>query len=99
MVQAIIRQIIDLVVKAQELDGSIGIPNLLQPGLVKELMIADVLGHKIISSKRHADACDPKDTSIHYEYLSCKEGGSGQFDRMFKEPQNKRAESLARITR
>ena len=33
-----------------------------------------------------------------YEYLSCKEGGSGH-DRMFKEPADKRAESLTRITR
>lgn len=99
MAKEIIRRIIELVVKAQELARSIGIANLLQPGLVKELIIADVLGHKVISSKRDADACDPTDSSILYEYLSCKEGGSGQLDRMFKEPPEKRAESLARITR
>jgi hypothetical protein len=34
-----------------------------------------------------------------HEYLSCKEGGSGQLDRMFKNPPDKRAESLGRITR
>ncbi len=34
-----------------------------------------------------------------YEYLSCKEGGSGQLDRMFKTPPERRAESLTRITR
>lgn len=86
MAKEIIRQIIKLVVEAQELARSIGIPNLLQPGLVKEMIIADVLGHKLISSKRDADACDPYDASILYEYLSCKEGGSGQLDRMFKAP-------------
>lgn len=99
MAREIIRRIIDLVIKAQELARSIGIDNLLQPGLVKEMIIADVLGHELIISKRDADACDPNDPSIKYEYLSCKEGGSGQLDRMFKEPPDKRAESLARITR
>jgi hypothetical protein len=91
MAREIIRRIIDLVVKAQELARSIGIANLLQPGLVKEMIIADVLGHKLIISKRDADACDPSDPSIKYEYLSCKEGSSGQLDRMFKEPPDKRA--------
>jgi hypothetical protein len=99
MSRNIFRQIIDLVVKAQELARSVGIGNLLQPGLVKEMIIADLLGHTVITSKRDADACDPNDSSIKYEYLSCKEGGSGQLDRMFKEPPDKRAESLARITR
>jgi hypothetical protein len=99
MAQEIIRRIIELVIKAQELARSIGIDNLLQPGLVKEMIVADVLGHELISSKRDADACDPSDPSIKYEYLSCKEGGSGQLDRMFKEPPEKRAESVARIIR
>ena len=99
MAKEIIRRIIELAVQAQELASSIGIENLLQPGLVKEMIIAEVLGHQLISSKRHADACDPSDRSIHYEYLSCKEGGSGQFDRMFTQPPEKRAESLSRITR
>lgn len=99
MANDIIRRIIDLVVKAQELAQSIGISNLLQPGLVKEMIIANTLNHTLISSKRDVDACKPDDPSIRYEYLSCKEGGSGQFDRMFKEPPEKRAQSLARITR
>ena len=99
MAEETIRKIIELVVKAQKLARSIGIGNLLQPGLVKEMIIADVLGHKLITTKRDADACDPIDPSIKYEYLSCKEGGSGQLDRMFKEPPDKRDESLTRITR
>ena len=72
---------------------------MLQPGLVKELIIADILGHQPITLKRDADACDPNDPSVLYEYLSCKEGGSGQLDRMFKEPLVKREESLLRISR
>ena len=61
--------------------------------------MAEVLGHKVIISKRAADACDFDDESIQYEYLSCKGGGSGQLDRMFKEPADKLAESLNRIWR
>ena len=85
--------------QAAELARTVGIHNILQPGLVKEMIMADHLGHQVIITKRDADACDRDDPSILYEYLSCKEGGSGQLDRMFKEPPSKRRESLARITR
>lgn len=78
---------------------SIGVANILQPGLVKEMIIAEVLGHKIITSKRDADARDKNNPEIKYEYLSCYEGGTGQLDRMFKAPIEKRKESLHRITR
>jgi hypothetical protein len=93
------RKIINLVLQAQNLASTIGIPNILQPGLIKEMIIAEVLGHKLIHSKRDADACDPNDPNKKYEYLSCCEGGSGQLDRMFKEPSDKRQESLKRISR
>jgi len=93
------RKIVALVVQAAELARSIGIHNLLQPGLVKEMIIADLLGHELITTKRDADARDLHDPSIVYEYLSCKEGGAGQLDRMFKEPEDKRKESLNRIWR
>jgi hypothetical protein len=99
MIQKVISEIIKLVIKAQELALSIGIPNLLQPGLVKEMIISEALGHELITSKRDADARDKNDPSIKYEYLSCYEGGTGQLDRMFKAPPAKRAESLTRITR
>ncbi len=99
MAREVFRKIIDLILEAANLARSIGIPNLLQPGLVKEMMIADALGHRLITSKRDADACDPNNPAIVYEYLSCKEGGKGQFDRMFKEPPEKRALSLQRIER
>ncbi len=78
---------------------TLGIPNLLQPGLAKELVIADILGHEVIPAKRQPDARASDDPSIMYEDLSCKEGGSGQFDRMFKAPLEKRERSLDRIRR
>ena len=99
MVRELYRKIIELVLRAAELARSLDISNLLQPGLVKEMIIADILGHELIHSKRDADAHAPNNAAEKYEYLSCKEGGSGQLDRMFKEPATKRAESLARITR
>ena len=92
-------KIIELVLQASHLAEKLDIANLFQPGLVKEIIIADRLGHKVLTSKRHADACDPKDSSLLYEYLSCKEGGSGQLDRMFKSPPDRRAKSLRRLTR
>ncbi len=99
MNQEILRKVISLVLQAQEIASKIGIPNILQPGLVKEMIIADTLGHELIHSKRDADACDPVDPLIKYEYLSCNEGGKGQLDRMFKEPQMERERSLDRIRR
>lgn len=97
--QKITLEIIKLVRKAQTLALRIGIPNILQPGLVKEMIIAEILGHDLIVSKRDADACDKTASSIKFEYLSCYEGGTGQLDRMFKAPPEKRMESLRRITR
>jgi len=99
MKEKIISEIIKLVRKAQILALKIGIPNILQPGLVKEMIISEILEQELIISKRNADACDKNNPSIKYEYLSCYEGGSGQLDRMFKAPLEKRAESLNRITR
>lgn len=99
MAREVYRQIINLVLKAAELARSVGITNLLQPGLVKEMIIADILGHELIPSKRDADAHERDNPNVKYEYLTCKEGGTGQLDRMFKEPPEKRAESISRITR
>ena len=99
MSQRVYRRIIELILEASELARSVGISNLLQPGLAKEMIIADILGHELIHSKRDADAHAHGNPNERYEYLSCKEGGSGQLDRMFKEPPDKRTESLTRITR
>jgi len=99
MAREIYRKIIKLVLRAAELARSIGISNLLQPGQVKEMIIAEILGHELIYSKRDADAHASDDPTEKYEYLTCKEGGTGQLDRMFKNPADKRAESLNRIRR
>lgn len=99
MRKKVVSQIVSLVVRAQELASSIGIPNILQPGLIKEMIIAEILGHEVILTKRDADAHDPNNPEIKFEYLSCYGGGSGQLDRMFKEPLDKREESLKRIAR
>jgi len=99
MGREIYHRIIELVRKAASLARSVGINNLLQPGLIKEMIIADILGHELIHTKRDADAHTPGNPNEKYEYLSFKEGGSGQLDRMFKAPSEKRRESLARITR
>jgi len=99
MTDQVYRQVVELVLQAAKLARSVGIENILQPGLVKEMIMAELLGHQVILTKRHADACSRKDPNVLYEYLSCKEGGSGQFDRMFKEPPDKREESLNRIRR
>ena len=93
------RKIIKLVRKAAELAKSAGIDNLLQPGLVKEMIIADILGHELVPSKRREDARDPHDPDIKYEYLSCKKGGTCQMASMYPKPAEKRAQSLGRITR
>lgn len=67
MSREIYRKIIDLVVKAAEMARTLGIHNLLQPGLVKEMMIADILGHELITAKRGADAGNPENPSRVYE--------------------------------
>lgn len=77
MAREIYREIIELMLKVAELARRVGINNLLQPGLVKEMIIADLLGHELIHSKRDADAHASDDPAEKYEYLSCKEGGGG----------------------
>lgn len=94
-----ISEIVALIRQAQSIASKYGFTNLLQPGLVKEMIIADILGHEVHRSKHEADAWDPADPSIKYEYLTCLEGGTFQLDRMFKSPPEKRAKSLERITR
>ncbi len=99
MAREVYRKIISLVLEAARIARTVGIQNILQPGLVKEMIIADHLGHELITTKGGADAHDIKDLSIVYEYLSCKEGGLGQLDRMFKEPAFEREKSMSRIWR
>ncbi len=93
------KPVIKLLKEAFVLARSLGIPNLLQPGLAKEMIVADILGHELIPTKRGADARDPANPNIAYEYLSFLEGKSGQFDRMIQFPEDEREDSLDRIRR
>ncbi len=85
--------------KAQEIAATHGFKNLLQPGLVKELIVADILGHEVHRTKHEPDAYDPRNPARKFEYLSCFERGTFQLDRMFKSPAAKRRKSLDRISR
>jgi hypothetical protein len=75
-----------------------GVPNILQPGVIKELMMAEILGHDLIPQKDSADAKDK--TGNTYEYLASirrvdvktNKGCSFQMDRIT--PSN-----LHRVTR
>lgn len=94
-----IHQIIEYLKAAQAIARKHGFTNLLQPGLIKEMVVADILKHDVHKTKHAADAFDPNDPSIQYEYLTCFEKGSFQLDRMFKKPLEKRIKSLNRIKR
>jgi hypothetical protein len=97
-----IRQIIAYIRQAQEIAVQHGFKNLLQPGLVKEMIISNILVHEVHRTKHEPDAHDPVDPSRKFEYLTCTQGkknGTFQFDRMFKSPPDKRAKSLERISR
>lgn len=87
--------------KLQELCSELGI-NPFQPGAIKELKMAMILGHNWIRNKKEADACS-RDGNNVYEYLSSTEKGAGQIDRFFKdgegEQHEKHMKSVKRITR
>jgi hypothetical protein len=97
-----ISQIINYVRMAQEIAAEHGFKNLLQPGLVKEIIVGGILGHEVHRTKHEPDAHDPADPSRKFEYSTCTQGkkkGTFQFDRMFTSPPDKRAKSLERISR
>jgi hypothetical protein len=65
----------------------LNINNILQPGIVKELMMARILGHRLVRKKRDPDAVDAE--SNYYEYLCSvirktkdNRGSSFQIDRV-----------------
>ena len=58
--------------------------DLLTPGFIKEWMVAEILDHDCHKTKHGADAYS-KDGTEKYEYLSCKEGGSFQLDRIHED--------------
>ena len=86
--------------EAQQIASQHGWNNIIQPGLVKEMIIADILGHQVHKTKHEPDAFEYGNPEIGYEYLTCNNNkGSFQIDRFFKSPPAKKASSMARITR
>lgn len=59
--------------------------DLLTPGFLKEVIIGGLLNHYVHRTKHGPDAYDTEDMDESYEYLSCKEGGQFQLDRIHKD--------------
>jgi hypothetical protein len=67
--------------------------DLLTPGFLKEVIIGGHLGHHVHRTKHGPDAySDDSEDAECYEYLSCKQGGTFQLDRIHED-------NLYRITR
>lgn len=96
-----IKAIISQAERLQELCSEFDF-NAFQPGAIKELKMATILGHNWIRSKAQADACTGAGECL-FEYLSATENGNGQIDRFFKdgpgEQHEKHLKSMNRITR
>jgi len=91
--------LIELLQQAQQIAlEKHGVSNILQPGVIKELMMAEVLGHELLPQKDSADAEDQRGNT--FEYLASikridvktNRGCSFQMDRMTRE-------NLHRVTR
>lgn len=102
--EADVKKALQLAESLQEIGSSLGF-NVFQPGAMKELKMAAILGHNWILSKKNADACSRADSNEVYEYLSGTEDGAGQIDRVFKDDPNdveqheKYLQSMDRIER
>lgn len=77
--------------------NDIGIKNISQPGIIKEVIMASQLKHRLHATKKEHDAEDFSNPNKRYEYLSCLEGKSFQFDRVDKE--NLKSRVLRRNTK
>ncbi|WP_293617714.1 hypothetical protein [Salinisphaera sp.] len=91
--------LIELLLQAQAVaKKDHGITNIVQPGVVKELIMAEILGHTLVPQKDSADAEDTAGNT--YEYLASirrvnvksNPGCSFQMDRMTQD-------NLHRVTR
>jgi hypothetical protein len=84
----------------QQLAHSKGYKNIFQPGLMREIIVANILGHIPSGGKRGIDAYDRNNPDLHYEYLASNIG-IFQMDRMYGYTKSKsqQQQSLDRITR
>lgn len=80
---------------AKEIDSSI---NIFQPGLIREFIVAQRLGHDVNTVKREHDAQSRLNPNEKYEYLTAFDDGAFQIDRVKTAP-NDRHQQLNRITR
>ena len=76
--------------------------NPLQPGFLKEITIAEELGHRVETRKHLCDAYDKKERQL--EYLTCQEDTLEKkrnfgIDGVFSSPENYKQGSLDRIRR
>lgn len=92
-------EIMDLLKRTQEVaEEKYGITNILQPGVIKELIMAEILGHGLVPQKDLPDAQDSE--GGFYEYLASirrvnvktNKGCSFQMDRVTRD-------NLKRVTR
>ena len=99
-----VKKALELAEQLQKIGAKLGF-NVFQPGAMKELKMAHILGHDWILSKKNADACSRTNSKDEYEYLSGKVGGAGQIDRVFKDDtsdsvqHDKYCNSMERISR
>jgi len=70
------RKVISLITEAQQLAELEGIRDIFRPGFIKEMIVGDVLGHRLCSSWRDGsgDAYDPRNPEQRFEYFTAPEG-------------------------
>lgn len=90
---------VDLILKADIILKECGFENTSQAGLLKEIMMAGILGHIVITDKHLPDAYNPLNEEEKYEYLSCQKNKTFAIDGMFSRPEIDKKQSLKRITR
>ena len=84
--------------KAQTTLRQEGVDNMTQPGILKEMRMAEKLNHSVIQDKHYPDAIDGNGN--FYEYLSCQSHAKNfAIDCMFSRPKTDKQKSLERITR
>jgi hypothetical protein len=77
------KKMVELLYELNEEKNRLGYEqDLLTPGFLKEIIVGGHLGHYVHRTKHGPDAYLDESKSECYEYLSCKEGGSFQIDRI-----------------
>ena len=81
--ERLMTEFFNLVTRLNEVKNLMGFEqDLLTPGFIKEVMAGSKLNHYIHKTKHGPDAYSDENLTEAYEYLSCKEGGTFQLDRI-----------------